>query len=275
MPADETVFLKLGGSLITDKTRREAPRLDVLERLAGEIAAARREAPGMRLLVGHGSGSFGHFAGREYHTREGIVRGQEERSWYGYAVTGAAAARLSRLVTDALLAAGLPAITIQPSATARCEDGHLHEMHWRPIADALEAGLVPVVHGDVALDTIRGCTIISTEQIFAYLAEHLCSARILLVGTVDGVFTGDPLHDPIAECIPVIRAGETDNWLTHLSGSHGVDVTGGMASKVIEMSRLVCDRPSLVVHLFSGETPDALLQTLLNHEHRVGTRIIG
>ena len=39
------VFLKLGGSLITDKTRPHTPRLEVLRRLAGEVAAARQRFP--------------------------------------------------------------------------------------------------------------------------------------------------------------------------------------------------------------------------------------
>ena len=36
----ELIFLKLGGSLLTDKTRPQALRGDVLARLASEIAGA-------------------------------------------------------------------------------------------------------------------------------------------------------------------------------------------------------------------------------------------
>ena len=42
---NELVFLKLGGSLLTDKTRPQALRGDVLQRLAAEIAAALAERP--------------------------------------------------------------------------------------------------------------------------------------------------------------------------------------------------------------------------------------
>ena len=48
------IFLKLGGSLITDKTGVEAARPAVLARLAAEIAAARAAQPGLPLLIGHG-----------------------------------------------------------------------------------------------------------------------------------------------------------------------------------------------------------------------------
>lgn len=271
----KTVFLKLGGSLITDKTRQETPRHDVLARLAGEIAAARAARPDLRLLLGHGSGSFGHFAGRQYGTRQGIVAGQEARGWYGYAVTGAAAARLNRLVTDALVEAGLPAVTFQPSASARCADGRLLDMAWQPIARALDCGLLPVVHGDVALDDVRGCTIISTEEIFAYLAEHLRPSRILLAATVDGVYTGDPLRDSAARRIPILRAsvgwGSTPPFA--LGGSHGVDVTGGMESKVREMAALVQVHPGLVVRILSGERPGDVTRALVEPAADLGTQI--
>ncbi len=65
----QLVFLKLGGSLITDKRRPEAPRLDVIRQVAATIAAALRRYPTLRLLIGHGSGSFGHVYGRRYGTR--------------------------------------------------------------------------------------------------------------------------------------------------------------------------------------------------------------
>src|SRR3990172_434782 len=68
----ELIFLKLGGSLITDKDSPYTPRLDKLADLAGQIAAVFAETPGLRLVLGHGSGSFGHTAASKYGTREGI-----------------------------------------------------------------------------------------------------------------------------------------------------------------------------------------------------------
>ena len=54
-------LLKLGGSLITDKANAKTPRRETLSRIALEIAAYRRYAGADgRLILGHGSGSFGH-----------------------------------------------------------------------------------------------------------------------------------------------------------------------------------------------------------------------
>ncbi len=115
-PASDVVFLKLGGSLITDKRQAETPRPDVIARLAAEIAAARAQVPTMQLVIGHGSGSFGHVVGRRYGTRAGV---ESAVDWYGFAATADAAARLNRIVVAALLAADVPAWAIQPSVTLR------------------------------------------------------------------------------------------------------------------------------------------------------------
>ncbi|MEI8166629.1 MAG: uridylate kinase, partial [Chloroflexales bacterium] len=53
-------FIKLGGSVITNKSGQEAPDLPLIARLAAEIAAARAARPTLAVVLGHGSGSFGH-----------------------------------------------------------------------------------------------------------------------------------------------------------------------------------------------------------------------
>ena len=61
----ELVFLKLGGSLITDKTQPYTVRPDKLADLAAQINRSLQTQPSLRLILGHGSGSFGHTAAKE------------------------------------------------------------------------------------------------------------------------------------------------------------------------------------------------------------------
>jgi len=266
--AAERVFLKLGGSLITDKRRPLVARPEVLVRLGREIRAALEARPDLRLLVGHGSGSFGHVVGHRHRTREG-VRGPE--GWRGYAETARVAAQLNRLVCDALWEAGVPALSIQPSASALCRDGKLVHLESGPIEEALGQGLVPLVYGDVARDEVRGGTIISTEEIFAYLSVPLRPTRILLAGQVEGVFTADPQKDPSARLLRRLTPEGVRKMEAGLGGSHGVDVTGGMWSKVLEMARLVEAAPALRVQVFSGEVPGNVQQVLCERESGLGT----
>jgi isopentenyl phosphate kinase len=54
-------FVKLGGSLITDKRLENSFRAETAARIASEIQAALAEMM-LQLVIGHGSGSFGHVA---------------------------------------------------------------------------------------------------------------------------------------------------------------------------------------------------------------------
>lgn len=258
------VFLKLGGSLITDKTQPYAARHETIERLGHELHEALDVATDLQVLLGHGSGSFGHWAAKPHSTRHGVrTLGQ----WHGYAQVAAAAARLNRIVTDVFLAAGVPALSIQPSASARCRDGALAYVDTRAMHASLAAGLVPFVYGDVALDDVRGGTIISTEDIFLFLAGELHPDRILLLGEVEGVLDGD------GEVVPHITPDSFAEVQGALSGSAGVDVTGGMADKVAQMVELVQRHPQTSVHILTGTEPGLLTRALLNPELSVGTRI--
>ncbi|MBC8074824.1 MAG: amino acid kinase, partial [Chloroflexales bacterium] len=53
-------LVKLGGSVITDKTGQQIADLPLIQRLANELRAARATNPALPVIVGHGSGSFGH-----------------------------------------------------------------------------------------------------------------------------------------------------------------------------------------------------------------------
>jgi len=67
---------------------------------------------------------------------------------------------------DALVSAGLPAIAFPPSGSVIAQDGKVVSWDLSPIQSALQAGLLPVVYGDVVFDTLRGGTILSTEDLF-------------------------------------------------------------------------------------------------------------
>ncbi|MFZ0544278.1 MAG: isopentenyl phosphate kinase [Candidatus Promineifilaceae bacterium] len=261
---NDILFLKLGGSLLTDKTGVEAVRGDVLTRLAGEIAAARQANPDLKLLLGHGSGSFGHVAARKYGTRHGVKTAE---GWRGFAEVSASAARLNKLVREALLDAGVPVLSLQPSASAVCVNGQIKSLAVSPVEAALSAGLVPLVYGDVAFDTEMGGTIISTEEILSYLAELIRPSWLLLAGETAGVL------DNHGRVIPEITRQNSEDIQAALGGSRGTDVTGGMASKVNNMITLAEQFPGLYIRIFSGMVEGELTRAILNPAQASGTRL--
>jgi isopentenyl phosphate kinase len=251
------VFVKLGGSLITDKRKRATPRRDLLRRLALEIRAALDADPGIRLLLGHGSGSFGHWEANEYRTHEGVRTAEE---WLGFARVSAAALALNRLVVESFVEAGVPLLSLQPAASVRTRDRQIVHLEIGPIRSALTSGLVPLVFGDVAFDDLRGGTILSTEDLFTYLAGILKPAWVLLFGNAPGVLDGN------RQVIPVITPANFGTFQDHVCKSGYPDVTGGMDDKVRHMINLVNHFPELRVRIITGLEPDTLRQALLDPE---------
>jgi isopentenyl phosphate kinase len=258
------LFVKLGGSLITDKHRAYTPHPDVISRLAEEIKRALAANPALKLLIGHGSGSFGHWAAAPYGTRRGVRTPGE---WLGYAQVAAAAARLNHIVTDTFLTVGVPVLSVQPSASARCRAGELYHLDAHPIERALEHGLIPLIYGDVALDDDWGGTIVSTEDLFVHLADVLTPEHIFLLGEAAGVL------DAASRVIDRITPAQLPTLHRVLNGSEGVDVTGGMADKVARMVDIVRRHPQTQAHIFSGQEEGALTRALLDPTGQHGTRI--
>lgn len=256
-------LVKLGGSLITDKNQRATLRPDILKRLAEEIRSALDVKSGLSLIIGHGSGSFGHFEAKTYNTVQGVHTVEE---WAGFASVSRIAAELNFHVASVLGNARIPIFRVQPSASAITQQGVIQEMAISTIKRALENGIVPLVYGDVAFDDAIGGTIISTESVFRYLANQLPVERILLLGEVDGAY------DESGKIIADISPDNFDSIKSALGGSDGVDVTGGMLTKVQDMLNLANQAPYPDVTILNGAVENRLRDALIG-KNVIGTRI--
>jgi len=266
----EIIYLKLGGSLITDKDKPSTPRLNKLTDLALEIKAALHANPDLVMILGHGSGSFGHPTAKKYGTREGIAAlrqsgagkidaGKESEYWKGFAEVRFQAAELTRHVMQTLLEAGVPAIPFSPSASMVSENRRVTAHNFTAIRKALDVNILPVVHGDVAFDEALGGTILSTEDVFAFLAHHLPPARILLAGIEAGVWADFPHRTRL---VKHIQLADHNQLRAGIGGSVSTDVTGGMKAKVDEMLGLIGRNKGLTVQIFSAEESGSLTRAL-------------
>jgi isopentenyl phosphate kinase len=266
----ELVFLKLGGSLITDKTRPYTPLLDMMDDLALQIVTAIQSQPDLRLLIGHGAGSFGHVAAREYKTRDGFPRpsplthrerdATEANYWKGFAEVWYQASSLNRYVMEALHKAGLRTMALPPSGSVIASDGQVSVWETTPIRMALAAGMAPVIFGDVVFDEVRGGTILSTENLFSYLVKAMAPDRVLLAGLEEAVWEDFPARTRRIERITPASFEEIKHGV---GASAAADVTGGMEAKVREMLDLVQENPGLKIHIFSGIQPGNVVRALL------------
>lgn len=266
----EIVFLKLGGSLITDKDKPYTPRLDKLKELAQEIKTALDSSPNLLLILGHGSGSFGHTAAKKHGTRDGIplhlppfspkMGGEKEEGyWHGFAEVRFQAAELNRYVMESLLNAHVPAIAFPPSSSMVSDHRKVTHHNILAIRKALEVNLLPVVHGDVAFDESLGGTILSTEDVFTFLCEQFSPSRILLAGIEAGVWQDFPARTKL---VKQIQLTDYEKMRAGIGGSASTDVTGGMKAKVEEMLALIQNNKGLTVQIFSAKESGYLTRAL-------------
>ncbi len=252
----ETVLLKLGGSLITDKDKPYTPRLDKLADLAQEIKTVLDSDPGLLLILGHGSGSFGHTAAKKHGTREGVHTPEQ---WQGFAEVRFQAAELNRFVMESLIHAGVPAISFPPSSSMVSKDRKVIHHNILTIRKALDSHLLPVVYGDVTFDETRGGTILSTEDVFTFLVDQFSPTRILLAGIEAGVWEDFPARTRL---VKQIQLSDYEKMRAGIGASASTDVTGGMKAKVEEMLALIQNKQNLAVQIFSAEENGYLTRAL-------------
>ncbi|MEM9558071.1 MAG: isopentenyl phosphate kinase [Acidobacteriota bacterium] len=260
------VLVKLGGSLLTDKRRIAKARSDVIERLARELAAVRTVLQ-ERLIVGHGSGSFGHAVAARHQLGDTEYHGDA----FGIAETQLAAAELHRRVVSAFIAAGVPAWSWAPSTGLESHQGKPRSAALEPVVHALSFDLMPVVYGDVVLDEAWRATICSTEVVLTNLIHRLRRrgfeiARVLWVGATPGVL------DARGATIPTI---DGSGWRAALEAAHGAagtDVTGGMRHRLDTARALV--RLGVESWIVDGSVPGVLAAALRGDAAAGGTRCI-
>lgn len=267
MSSSSTIqFVKFGGSLITDKTRPETPRHEVIQRLASEVQqAVAKSSPS--LVIGHGSGSFGHVAASE----SGIHRGvRDPAQLEGVSNTQAQAFKLHQLVVSSLRQAGVAAFSVVPSSFLVARAGQPDQVWPEPLVAALELGLLPVVFGDVVMDRTWGASICSTESVFLALAPALGSRgifvrRVLWLGATDGIL------DDAGHTIPEIPCAELIATTGEFEGAAGTDVTGGIRLRLQAAGALA--QQGIASWIGDGRRPGALTEGLEDTaEH--GTRIL-
>lgn len=266
MKPRELTFVKLGGSLLTDKRQAGSFRADTAGRLAGELEEAARAMPGA-LVVGHGSGSFGHATADEHRIHPGVV-GPNQLA--GVVATQQAAAALHRLVVEALREKGALPFSLAPSSFLVARGGKPIAVGLEPLQRALEKGLLPVVYGDVVMDREWGASICSTERVFLALSKGLRQRgfsvkQAIWMGRTDGIY------DERGETVASISPETYEEVAAAARGAEGADVTGGMRHRLESAIELA--REGIPSWIVNGQSPH-LLERLLREEEVPGTRVL-
>ncbi len=217
------VILKIGGSVITDKGSISSARKDEIDRISREIASFKAEAD-LNLILVHGAGSFGHPQALKYVNQEFDAQGV-------YFIHRSVKI-LNSMVLDSLSGFGVRALPVHPLSSCLLEDGKIVDFQIGQIKLMLDKGIVPVIHGDMAMDRTRGASVLSGDRIVPYLAVVMNTSKIGAGSDIDGVL------DDTGAVIKKITPCSFIDIKKHIQGSKSVDVTGGMFGKVSEFVEL-------------------------------------
>ncbi|NIP36390.1 MAG: hypothetical protein GWN18_15670 [Thermoplasmata archaeon] len=255
-------LVKLGGSVITRKDQPMAFRPRVARRLARELAPSVGEG----LIVVHGAGGFGHVRAAE-HELAGGLKGSDQV--LGTAIVQRDVRDLNLRVLDALIEAGVPAVSIPAGSFLELEEGRMAHFDAVPYQRARARGLVPVTFGDVLMDTEQGVSIASGDLLMASLAAVFKPDLSVFVTRVDGVFDGDP-DDPASRLLSTVSP--EDAAVANGSAGEGVaDVTGSMMGKLGEAFQVAAS--SKDTWIIGGGRPGRL-RALMEGRRVKGTRVL-
>lgn len=237
----ETLLIKWGGSVITDKSRENTLKPELLKRLADELSRYLELHPDCRVILGHGAGSFGHPQAYRYLRGEAVQRqalGAEVKK---------AVRRLNHFVLEALSRRNCCVEAYHPSDYENLDA-------W---AEALKNGVgscIAVFHGDLV-----GGEIFSTEQLMLRLTGQV--DRVILVTDQDGVMGEKGLLKKVSvENLDAIASLESDSF----------DVTGSMRRKVELMLQMKGAPQRSIVN---GLVPERFYLELLE-QNEIKTQII-
>ena len=252
------ILIKLGGSVITDKTEYKKFNRKCVSRLCREIKDSEKN-----VIVVHGGGSFGHVLAKEFELHKGRIRDDQTD-----AVTRVSRdmRELNGMVVSEMIDAGISSVSIPTGSCFLMDDGELLMNDTEILQRYVDLGVVPVMFGDAVLDRKRGFGICSGDTVMKHLADIFSPEMVVFVSDIDGLYDRDP---KVSKNTKMIADVDEDVLKNVPPETTVADVTGGVHAKMKTMLSLCTDGRDCI--LVNG-TVDGRLRSLLAGEKVVCTK---
>jgi isopentenyl phosphate kinase len=244
--------IKLGGSVLTDKSKKYVFNHKVMDSLASEIKKANKE-----VILVHGAGSFGHILAKEHKLNEGYTHPDQLR---GFSKTHAMVQMLNYYVLTSLQKADIAAVSLPPHALLTLDNHNPFDMDFSMFTDYLDKGFTPVTFGDVVLDKTLGFSICSGDLLVEMLSKKFSPEQVIFVFDEDGLYTSNPKRDPSAQFIEKATFDKLQQLAT--SANTYADVTKGMGGKIDTIRNIA--KFGIDTILLNGNKEQRLYHILIN-----------
>ena len=226
------IILKIGGSILTNKDSHESEVDSAnLKRIAREIKKSLNNSQ-KELIIVHGAGSFGHPPAKKHKIGEIFDENEYPQKRIGFCEVQNAVKKLNMLICETFIEEGLPVIAIPASSFITASSKRITEGNLDLFKKYLSKGFIPIIYGDVVLDSDLEFCVISGDQIIQYLSINLNPNQVVLGTDVDGVYNKNPKTNDDAVFYEKFTSIED---LDSLDGTTNIDVTGGMVGKIKEL----------------------------------------
>jgi len=247
-------IIKLGGSVITDKRRKNTFEKVRTQHLVSEIRDA-----GKKTIIVHGAGSFGHILAKKYKLHKGFKNSHQIKA---LAEVQKDVKTLNLMVLSAFQDQGFNAVSLAPSAFLLNENGAVKSFDSDLFKKYLDMDLTPITFGDVVLDGALKFSICSGDQLMLELARVFKPEKVIFVTDVDGVFSSDPKLNKNAEILPVMD--EKTFSQIKKSKSNVDDVTGSIYGKMEIMFKIASF--GVETQIINGTADSRLRDALLSKD---------
>ncbi len=238
------IIVKLGGSIITDKTQYKAFRSKETENIIKELIKIKDN-----FIIVHGGGSFGHIMARKYNLPGKLNKNSLE----GYTMVHNDMVELNIKISNLLLQYGINNIGIPPSSII-----YNNKKNYNIFKKYFSVNIMPVSYGDVYLKNENYLGIYSGDNIVYDLSKIFKPEKVIFFSDVDGIYDKNPKKYNDAKLLKTVNKDfKSDNN----------DVTGGIMGKYMTMKKI--SNLGIQTYLINGFYPQRL--NLIDNNEFIGT----
>lgn len=232
MRVEDTIVIKLGGSLLTDKSTPYKLKDNILRAVAEEIKECIELNLIKSLVIVHGVGSYGHPPVIKYNLHKGF---KNKDQLIAMSKTQQIVNEFRTKVATAFLEVGVPVNLMHASSMVVGNKMTIFNYSFNSLIGFLSLGMVPLIGGDMMYDKVMGFSVCSGDQIAVMLSRELQAKTLIFATDVLGVFNIDPKLEKEAELFKEISINEVEQLVKRMNDVTK-DASGRMRGKLSTIS---------------------------------------